>query len=68
MPVTARKCFAVVVMAAPRVAPSVSALNVTTGLQSSQTFTVVRSVNGVVRIHAAGESVSLFTPSIVPLA
>src|SRR5258708_27937452 len=42
--------------------------NVTTGLQSSQTFTVVRSVNGVVRIHAAGQPVSLFTPSIVPLA
>lgn len=34
-----------------------------TGESSPQTFTVVRSVNGVVKAHAAGETVSLAEPN-----
>jgi hypothetical protein len=37
------------------------------GVSSPQTFTVTRSVNGVVASHNAGEAVSLFTPAIVSL-
>lgn len=38
-----------------------------TGATSPQTFTITRSVNGVVKAHLAGESVSLFFPSIAAL-
>jgi hypothetical protein len=38
-----------------------------TGTTSPQTFTVTRSVNGVVKTHQAGESVSLTDPAIVAL-
>lgn len=37
-----------------------------TGASSPQTFTVTRSVNGVVKTHAAGEVVSLFDPYPIP--
>jgi hypothetical protein len=36
-------------------------------LLTPQTFTVTRSVNGVVKAHTAGESVSLANPTILPL-
>lgn len=36
-------------------------------LLTPQTFTVTRSVNGVVKPHTAGESVSLANPTILPL-
>lgn len=35
------------------------------GTTSPQTFTVVRSVNGVVKTHAAGEPVQLFHPPVI---
>lgn len=38
------------------------------GTSSPQTFTVTRSVNGVVKTHSAGESVSLFQPVYAALA
>jgi len=37
------------------------------GSSSPQTFTVTRSVNGVVKTHASGETVSLFKPAITAL-
>jgi hypothetical protein len=37
------------------------------GVSSPQTFTVTRSVNGVVASHNVGDAVSLFTPAIVSL-
>jgi hypothetical protein len=36
----------------------------TSGTSSPQTFTVTRSVNGVVKAHSAGETVDLFQPTI----
>ena len=38
-----------------------------TGASSPQTFTVTRSVNGVVKTHAAGAAVTLAAPAIVAL-
>jgi hypothetical protein len=38
------------------------------GASSPQTFTVTRSVNGIVKTHSAGESVSLFSPVYIALA
>ncbi|MGA5116846.1 hypothetical protein [Streptomyces pseudogriseolus] len=38
-----------------------------TGTTTSQTFTVTRSVNGVVKAHASGTAVSLATPTYVAL-
>ena len=32
------------------------------GAASPQTFTVTRSVNGVVKAHASGEAVTLYSP------
>lgn len=37
------------------------------GISSPQTFTVIRSVNGVVKLHSAGDQVSLWQPSIIAL-
>jgi hypothetical protein len=37
------------------------------GSSSPQTFTVTRSVNGVVKSHAIGDPVRLFTPYRVAL-
>lgn len=37
------------------------------GTASPQTFTVVRSVNGVVKTHLAGEPVQLFRPAVIRL-
>jgi hypothetical protein len=39
-----------------------------TGTSSPQAFTVVRSVNGVVKAQAAGAAVSLFTPALFALS
>ena len=39
-----------------------------TGTASPQTFTIKRSINGVVKAHAAGEPVALFTPCYFALA
>lgn len=36
-----------------------------TGTTSPQTFTVTRSVNGVVKSHASGESIQLFRPPVI---
>jgi hypothetical protein len=38
------------------------------GTSSPQTFTVIRSVNGVVAGHGAGETVSLFWPPVLAIA
>jgi hypothetical protein len=38
-----------------------------TGTSSPQTFTITRSVNGVVKAHTAGEAVTLFFPAIMSL-
>lgn len=38
-----------------------------TGATSSQTFTVVRSINGVVKTHATGAPIELFDPTYVAL-
>lgn len=38
-----------------------------TGSSSPQTFTVTRSVNGVVKTHAVGETVALFSPAYYAL-
>jgi hypothetical protein len=37
------------------------------GASSPQTFTVTRSVNGIMKTHSAGESVTLFAPSFAAL-
>jgi len=37
------------------------------GASSPQTFTVTRSVNGIVKAHAAGLAVSLFRPALAGL-
>ena len=34
------------------------------GASSPQTFTVTRSINGVVKIHSAGETVELAQPRV----
>lgn len=39
-----------------------------TGSSSPQAFTVTRSVNGVVKAHAAGEAVSLYAPVVLAVA
>ncbi len=39
-----------------------------TGTSGTQTFTITRSVNGVVKAHTAGEAVSLFAPCYLALA
>lgn len=38
-----------------------------TGASSPQTFTVTRSVNGVVKAHASGTTVSLWKPAVIAL-
>lgn len=43
-------------------------VSVITGTGSPQTFHVTRSVNGVVKAHAAGEHLRLFTPSVLAIA
>jgi hypothetical protein len=39
----------------------------TGGSGSTQTFTVIRSINGIVKAHTAGESVDVWLPAIVAL-
>jgi len=46
-----------------RVAGEVMTVTAVTGATSPQTFTVTRSVNGVVKAHGAGEPVRLATPA-----
>jgi hypothetical protein len=48
------------------VADDVGFGNITTG-GSAQTFTVTRSVNGVVKTHSAGAEVRLWRPPVVGL-
>jgi hypothetical protein len=38
------------------------------GTSGTQTFTITRSVNGVVKAHTAGEAISLFAPCYLALA
>lgn len=42
-------------------------LTAVSGASSPQTFTVTRSVNGVVKSHSAGESIYLYDPSSIAL-
>ena len=37
------------------------------GASSPQTFTVTRSVNGVVKAHNSGAAVALFTPPVAAM-